>query len=95
MHLEKAVAWMRSVALVCVDTFLIMSTPKGTPRPDRVTMVRVDEIGDFVLWLDAAQALVQYYKASGRGVVLIANQAWAAWAADLAIFEDVVAALRG
>ena len=91
MFLGKAVERIRAVALVCLDSLLILSTPRSAPHTDRVMIARVDEIGDFVLWLDAAQALIQYYKASGKSVVLIANQAWAAWATDLAIFETVVA----
>ncbi|WP_158785760.1 glycosyltransferase family 9 protein [Granulicella sp. L46] len=64
---------------------------KGTLRPDSVLLIRLDAIGDFVLWLDAAQATVKHYKAQGKSVVLVANAAWAEWAKELAIFDDVIA----
>jgi ADP-heptose:LPS heptosyltransferase len=51
----------------------------------------LDAIGDFVLWMDAAQATVEYYKGQGKSVVLLANAVWAAWAKDLRIFDDVIA----
>ena len=91
MFLGKAVERIRAVALVSLDTLAILLTPRGTPNSDRVVIARGDEIGDFILWINAAQALVQHYKVNGKTVILIANQAWAAWARDLAIFDDVLA----
>jgi ADP-heptose:LPS heptosyltransferase len=90
MFLGAAANWMRLAALLCTNTVL-KSTATGTPRPDRVLIVRLDAIGDFVLWLDAAQALVDHYKAHGKSAVLVANATWASWARDLGIFEDVIA----
>jgi ADP-heptose:LPS heptosyltransferase len=81
---------VKVAALFCVDTLLV-SMRKGAPHPDRVLIVRLDGIGDFVLWLHAAQATVLFYKAQGRRVVLVANAAWAAWAKELLIFDEVVA----
>ncbi len=53
-------------------------------------LVRLDAIGDFVLWLDAAQATVNRYKEQGKNAVLVANAAWAEWAKELGIFDDVI-----
>jgi ADP-heptose:LPS heptosyltransferase len=90
MFLDAATVRIRVASLLCSDTFLNW-TRRGLPHPDRVLIVRLDAIGDFVLWLDAAQALVDHYKADGKSVILIANAAWAAWARKLAIFDDVIA----
>lgn len=81
---------VKYAAQLCADALLMM-TPKGTPDPNCVLIVRVDAIGDFVLWLDAAQAIVKHYKAQGKCVILVGNAAWAAWAKQLAIFDDVIA----
>jgi ADP-heptose:LPS heptosyltransferase len=70
---------------------MAMLTTKVTPFSDRVLIVRIDAIGDFVLWLDAAQAIVKHYKAHGKRVILVANDVWATWARELAIFETVIA----
>ena len=74
----------------CVDTLLTLRK-RGALRPDRVLLVRLDAIGDFILWLNAAEATVRKYKASGKTTVLVANAAWAKWAKELAVFDDVIA----
>ena len=81
---------INSAALLCMDTLLMLSE-KGAPHPDRVLIIRLDTIGDFVLWLDAAQATLKHYRAQGKSVVLVANSTWAEWAKDLAIFDEVIA----
>lgn len=53
-------------------------------------IVRLDAIGDFVVWLPAAEALVMHLRASHSRVVLIANQLWAPWAARLLSVDEVV-----
>jgi ADP-heptose:LPS heptosyltransferase len=89
MFLGAAAKWMKGATLLCIDAVLKW-TPKGEPRPDRVLIVRLDAIGDFVLWLDAVQALVDHYKALGKGAVLVADATWATWARELAIFEEII-----
>ena len=59
-----------------------------------VLIVRLDAIGDFILWSDAGQAIANYYKAQGKRVVLLANSAWASWAGELKIFDDVIPLVR-
>jgi ADP-heptose:LPS heptosyltransferase len=54
-------------------------------------IVRLDGIGDFILWLDAAPALVKHYREREMRTILIANSLWAAWASELDIFDEVVA----
>jgi ADP-heptose:LPS heptosyltransferase len=80
----------RYVYQYCLDTLLVL-TKKETAHPDRVLLIRVDAIGDFILWLDAAKATVKHYKSQGKRVTLIANAAWAAWAKELAVFDEVIA----
>ena len=82
---------MKNAARFCVDTLLLL-TPKAKPHqhPALVLIIRLDAIGDFVLWLSAAQATVGFYKAQGKSAVLLANAAWAAWARELGIFDEVI-----
>jgi ADP-heptose:LPS heptosyltransferase len=56
-----------------------------------VLMVRVDAIGDFVLWIDAARGLVEYYRNKGKRIVLVGTFTWAQWARELCIFDEVIA----
>ena len=91
--LKAPIRKLKKIALLFVDTLLTF-TKKGVLHPDRVLLIRLDAIGDFLLWLDAAQATVKHYKAQGKSVVLVANTAWAAWAKELDVFGDVLALER-
>ena len=61
---------------------------------NRVLIIRLDAIGDFVLWLDAAQVVVSHYKALGKRSVLLANANWADWARELGVFDEVIPLVR-
>jgi ADP-heptose:LPS heptosyltransferase len=89
MFLSTATARVRVATLLGIDTLLKLTRSRRL-HPNRVLVVRLDAIGDFILWLDAAQVLVGHYKKQGKIVILVANAAWAAWARDLAIFEEVL-----
>jgi ADP-heptose:LPS heptosyltransferase len=90
MRWKDTIICARDLAFFCTDTLFAL-TWSGTRHPDRVLIIRLDAIGDFVLWLDAAQATVRYYKSQGKKVVLLANAIWALWAKELSIFDDVIA----
>lgn len=63
-------------------------------RQDRVLIIRLDAIGDFVLWLGAAQVLARAFKAKGSTVILVADPTWAEWANELHIFDQVISVNR-
>lgn len=52
-----------------------------------VALVRLDAIGDFILWLDSAKEYRRLYP--GQRIVLIANAAWADWAATFPYWDEV------
>lgn len=80
---------MRERVLRAADRIALLS--KARPDAARVLMVRLDNIGDFVVWLDAAKAMAQHYQAQGKHVTLLANAVWAGWAREIGIFDEVVA----
>ena len=83
-----ALKHLASIILPWFDT-LVVQFKKKTENHQMVLIVRLDAIGDFVLWLDTAQKLFQYYKKQGKTVVLLGNKAWANWANELAIADEV------
>ena len=93
-RLERLKGYLRSLPtrtkfllLLPTDLWVMRSpVPSGN---DAALLVRLDAIGDFVLWIDAAQALVKWLHGQGKRVVLAANASWAAWAEDLQIFDQV------
>jgi ADP-heptose:LPS heptosyltransferase len=72
------------------DSFLTLARI-GAPKAERVLVVRLDAIGDMVLWLDAGRALSEHYRSRGQRIYLVANSAWAAWIQEMGIFDEVIA----
>lgn len=56
-------------------------------RNNNVCIVRLDAIGDFILWLDSAKIFRKIYP--DQKIVLIANSAWADFARELPYWDDV------
>lgn len=67
----------------------LMALPKRG-RSMVTGIIRLDAIGDFVVWLPAAQALVAHLKQERQRIVLIANQLWAPWASEILEVDEVV-----
>lgn len=57
-------------------------------RTKKLAIVRVDNIGDFILWLPTARAIRTLYP--GYHLVLYANSAWAEFASFFDIWDKVV-----
>jgi ADP-heptose:LPS heptosyltransferase len=68
---------------------LVPLTAPFQSRRKLVLIVRLDAIGDFVLWLDAARTLVSHYHAQGYRVVLLGDQIWASWADEMRLADEV------
>lgn len=58
---------------------------------ETTAVVRLDAIGDFVIWLPAGQTLIADLRARKRRVVLIANELWATWAQELLAPDEILA----
>lgn len=70
------------------DGLVLLLTPLRRSG-NRALIIRLDAIGDFVLWLDAARTLVNCYHAQGYSVILLGNKAWASWAREMGVADDV------
>lgn len=89
MSLRSFIRRSKFLLLLSVDALVQIFSLKSRIS-DSVLLVRLDAIGDFVLWLGAAQALVDRYKRQGKSVTLVANRSWAQWASEMGIFDRVV-----
>lgn len=70
------------------DRLAILFARKVQPEK-RVLIIRTDAIGDFILWLDAARALVTYYQVQGYSVTLLAGHLWANWCHEIGLADEV------
>ncbi|MEO1701536.1 MAG: glycosyltransferase family 9 protein [Pseudomonadota bacterium] len=92
--ISRALTKLSSLGHFVVQTMLdraavISTRAVAAPDDERpLVIVRVDAIGDFVVWLGSAQALVAHYKP--RRVVLIANQLVADLARATELFDEVI-----
>ena len=87
-QLRPVESWARKRLLLAIDQAVLLT--RATPQPNTVLLVRLDNIGDFVVWLDAAMALTTHYRAQGKRVTLLANAVWKRWADELELFDEVL-----
>ena len=68
---------------------VIVSVRKGVIRsPERVLVFRIDGIGDFVLWIEAARALRRIYPPGRYTLTLLANKSWIELARQQLDFDE-------
>ena len=80
---------VRQVVLFLTDRYwLIDYLPKRSAGNNSVLLVRLDLIGDFVIWLDAAKEFKTLYP--NKNIVLYANSSWASLAEKLSYWDQVV-----
>ena len=75
--------------LLLVEDYIVRMRRRTITRRT-LAIIRMDAIGDFVLWLDAASALCAKYPRPAYRVTLIANTVWADLAESSGLFDDVI-----
>ena len=85
---------IRDIGLVAFDSMTIGTALPGKGKTmkyeadDSVLIVRLDAIGDFIVWLDAAEELRRHY--ADAKITLVANALWADLAASTPYFDEVI-----
>lgn len=87
--LKPVLLGVRGVFLLATDTALrlVPRGPSGARR--RVLIVRLDRIGDFLLWLDAVRALRRVYPADQYELTLMGHPSWTSLAQEAGVFDQV------
>jgi len=77
--------------LFLIDTFVITICRKTreTSTKHRILIVRLDAIGDFVIWQDSLKGLFELYPPEEYELTLLGNKAWSSLAKDLPYFKEV------
>jgi ADP-heptose:LPS heptosyltransferase len=60
-------------------------------RVNKIAVVRLDNIGDFILWLDGARAIRTRYPRPDYQVALIASSKWSEFAESSGLFDEIIA----
>jgi ADP-heptose:LPS heptosyltransferase len=83
--LQTALRPFRSLVLWILDGIAIGTCNRGASGA--VAVLRLDAIGDFLLWLGSAEAIRAQY--AGQRLVLIGNSAWTDLAKRLTLWDEV------
>ena len=83
-----------SFILWSIDSFFLLLPRGKRSRNQRVLVVKLDAIGDFILWLDFARGLREYYASPETEIVLVANKACEELARQSLHFDEVIAVDR-
>jgi ADP-heptose:LPS heptosyltransferase len=90
MLIIKKLQIFRAMFTYLFDTLLLLFPKANLSRtPRNVLIIRLDVIGDFVLWLDAAKEMRKLYPEHTHRITLLANTVWAPLAESLPYFDEV------
>jgi ADP-heptose:LPS heptosyltransferase len=79
----------------CLLFDLVFFSRQKTSNPNvsnkkLVLVIRLDAIGDFIIWTDAARALPTLFPKETHHLILVGNPAWKDLAKDLQVFEEII-----
>lgn len=90
LRIKKLLRPFRVMFTSLLDALLlIVPRQKNKETKKQVLVVRLDAIGDFVIWLDAAKGLRKLYPEDTYRITLLANIVWASLAESLPYFDEV------
>jgi ADP-heptose:LPS heptosyltransferase len=75
------------LVMVFIDLPLLLFMRRPTQHDRSICIIRLDNIGDFILWLDAANGLHELF--AGRPSVLVIDEALAELAKDAGLWDEV------
>ena len=83
---------LKASLYVLLDT-LALAVPVVRTQPEKpvVLLIRVDAIGDFVLWLDTAKEYRKLYPSEEYRIVLVGNKLWGELAESLPYWDEIIA----
>lgn len=83
--MKRALHWFRVLLFYLLDKLAVVGA--NVDKNTSLALVKLDAIGDFILWLDTAKEYSWIFP--GRRIELIANAAWADLAANFPYWDKV------
>lgn len=76
---------------VSLTNLLVSWCPPDNPKDnfEHVLLIRLDEMGDFILWLDSAKEIKNIYK--DKKITLLVNEKWLPIAKTIPYWDDIIA----
>ena len=87
--MRKYLNFLFELLLIFSDTLAVSITKSNSNNKIKILLVRLDAIGDFVLWLDAAQTVREIYPPELYHITLLGNQIWSDFAEKIDYFDEV------
>jgi ADP-heptose:LPS heptosyltransferase len=88
MNIFHKLIGIKQYIVLFLDT-AILKFAKRLDKKGRVLIIRLDAIGDFVLWLNSAKSLRRIYPKKYYQITLIANKAWVELARELSYWDEI------
>ncbi len=86
--LKKAITDIKNFSLfITSDT--LSRIKKTNVKKNTILLIRVDAIGDFVLWTTAAKEFRRLYPTDKYKITLLANKTWADLAKSISYWDDI------
>lgn len=87
--------FFRCLAMWLAASVLSLSvSARKQGQKKKILVIRLDAIGDFILWLDAAKGLRSFYPADNYEITLLGNHIWTSLAMELPHFDRVWPLIR-
>ena len=87
--MKKFLIEIYTVFLWAIDSLYLLFRENNSNKSDSVLLVRVDNIGDFVLWLSSVDQIRK--KFNDKKLILVANKSFSELAKDTGYFDQVIA----
>lgn len=82
----KILTLIYNICLYFLDYFIVLSY-HSQEAENKILIIRLDAIGDFILWLDSAQHFRKIYP--DKKIILLGNHAWTELAKKLPFWDEV------
>ncbi|MFC1771644.1 glycosyltransferase family 9 protein, partial [Candidatus Margulisiibacteriota bacterium] len=73
-----------------LDYLVVLIPAKKPRRKINILFVRLDNIGDFVLWLEAAKEFRELYPQDKYAITLVGNSSWAGLSDHTGYFDKII-----
>jgi ADP-heptose:LPS heptosyltransferase len=85
----KSIRHLISICYLIFDTLVAFILPKNHSVSSKVLLIRLDNIGDYVIWAGQASSIRKLYPKDQYELVLLGNDQWSSLAASNDNFDEV------